>query len=164
SQCTSGNRMKQRMEDLKKEVNEYRYQAQEQQNTIQDNQDGIRSRTESGIGNNRPDKRARSSVSVSTSLSSRRSGPVNSNCNNARSQGESSSLGSSRALDVDMGGGPRLLGNAVSHETEPSTAMLSPIEAITQPQGPEQPTHSLPGIPPQLSFASSPKFASPPPT
>ncbi|KAF2177275.1 hypothetical protein K469DRAFT_697354 [Zopfia rhizophila CBS 207.26] len=142
AQRTYRNRMKQRVEELEKEVNDYRRRAQEQQTAAGDRQDGN--------GNHGVDQSARS---------------INSS-NDDKSQDKSSSSGSScrssYAIDMDdvRAGGARLGG--------PQTR-LPQSEPVLQPQFLAQAAHSRAPFPPQLSSAlgqpytsTLPGFTSPP--
>ncbi|UNI16449.1 hypothetical protein JDV02_002881 [Purpureocillium takamizusanense] len=158
AQRTYRNRIKQRVEELEKEVSEYRRREQEAE--------GIKDGEASANG---------SSVAMQSSATDiRRSpgrdkenpaGPSRSNCtatsrdqstsnNSDKSNDRASSSNSSYILDMEMADG----------DARPSDmgTMLQPGGSAIQSQCLAQPGHPRSQMPPQVAFASFPGFASPP--
>ncbi|KAK4095593.1 hypothetical protein ACCO45_000489 [Purpureocillium lilacinum] len=158
AQRTYRNRIKQRVEELEKEVSEYRRREQEAEGNKDGDASGNGSNVaiQSNAGDNRRspgrDKDSSTGPSHSNSTSTSRDQSTSNSSDKSNDKGGSSS--SSYVLDMEMTDG----------DARPSDmgAMLQPGSSAIQPQCLTQQGHPRSQMHPQVAFAPFPGFASPP--
>lgn len=180
----TGNRIKQRVEELEKEVNEYRRRAQEQQTTSDESHNGSETGAPNANGStsNTPDNSpghiggdamTRCSSNSPGSVNGKGTPSSNSNedmskdninkdksCNGGGSSNSSISGSSNYAIEMDTDGDSRLNG-AASHASPVSATLLPHSNPVIQPQCLTQAPRPQ-QMAPQLTFAPFPGMTSPP--